>query len=84
MYNPLSLKAFRDWCARKPADEKYDWEDGNNCPCAQYQKFLGIYKEAWTGNEKLVRLSDAANLNVRSRTFGVLTQHLNFLIGDEK
>lgn len=42
MRNPLSLEAFADWCARKPADGEYDWADTNGCAFCQYLTSVGL------------------------------------------
>lgn len=75
-YDPQAqdIKDFIAWLETKDPNETYDWEDSNNCACAQFYRSLGR-----GSNDKtwLMGKLDAlawGKLGAREWTFGKLLE----------
>ena len=75
MTNPLTLKAFAEWCESKPADEVYDWMSCEDCAISQYvREREASYIDVANLPTNEGRLEDTAY--DEPRTFGALASRL--------
>lgn len=68
---PNTKKAFAAWCAKKPADESYDWSDDTNCALAQYARHIKVSPE-----DLPIAWESIAMNGHEDWTFGKLAQRL--------
>jgi hypothetical protein len=88
MQHPITTRAFLEWARKKPADEKYSYDDPTNCAIAQYLKSCGFTKVYVGGSDYNCDgrgyaplppgWSDAAINN--PYTFGALADRLEALV----
>ncbi len=58
---------FLEFCSKKPADRRYDWEDSAVCALGQFNHY-----QCW--GEEFSLCNEIAE--IRPRTFGALTERL--------
>ena len=49
-HHDLNTHSFRDFVANKPADQIYQWQDREDCACAQFARHIGLFDEWYEDN----------------------------------